>query len=343
MSFQNNAFQDNAFQIQVPSAGAAVVSIWMLLYAPPSLRVEPEADLARRADLQQLHRHRTTYQTVGQPHLTWPRASYRIEQELDSGRRADHGQLHLYRNQAVFGGGGAEYSTKVVLLAPDLRPPDSTQTLFAMRAPAPTVTAGAPWSVLFGPASLRLDPPTYEVKTDTQTLHLFRTTYQTVGQPWSLARPQPSYRLEPELDQARRADLQQLHRHRTSYQTVGQPWNALFTTPAPRLEPEAYTVRPTDQTPLYGRATTTPTVGAPWNLLWATTSLRLDAETYTVSTDLQAIHQFRWTQPFGGVGQPWSLLWPQPSYRLEAESYTVAPANPWGMFLQQPQVTPPRP
>lgn len=133
--------------------------------------------------------------------------------------RIDHAiKYRPFKNGAIYGMSATALPPQQVFVAAEpQRPADTSQALHALRSPpaAQPPTASTPRFVWV--ASYRLDAVELELRrADHDTLHRFRTSFQTVGQPWQMW--SKSRRVEDALPE----------------------W----------AQPQA-----TDQTPLYGRTT----------------------------------------------------------------------------------------
>lgn len=253
----------HAFRAAAPAAQLG--QPWQL-WQPSNRLLDPEFSI-QRANHDALHQFRETFQTVGQPWASiFQRTVPRLEPESFEVRRPDRESLHIFRvgYQTV----GQPWQTLFTVPAPRLEPesylvrPVDQTPLYGRTTPA-VVTAGAPWYLWQN--TPQLAAAEWEIRrSDHDLLHRYRTSFQTVGQPWRILFPQTQVRLEAEWV-VNRFDHGQLHLYRTGFQTVGQPWNLLWprTNADVRLEPESYRITPTDQTPLFGHTLTF--LAQPWN------------------------------------------------------------------------------
>ena len=153
--------------------------------------------------------------------------------------------------------------------------PDYAGLLFN-RGAAPSVQLGQPWNLLFW-NSIRFQEAEEDAgRRARPELHLYRPSYQTVGQSWYLLR-QAKETQQPEefSSQTVKSDL---HRYRTGYQTVGQSWR-LFTVPS-RFHEEV----PETRVPFRGYwASSGQVVPQPW-FIYQVPRYLVEAEAYEVRT-----------------------------------------------------------
>lgn len=259
-------------------AAAAPGAPWYL-WAPTIRQTEPEED-ARRADHSALHRYRTGYQTVGQPYITWSKPQQRTED--------------------------AEQ---------EIRQPAS---LFPFRQPAAVAsTAGAPWYLWETQSTWVGAEEDLPSQTSHARLHLYRTGFQTVGQPQFLLSWKTS---QPELPEAYevRAAPPDLHRYRQAYQTVGQGYRLWPKQQARFDEEDHQRTKPADLSP-YRQPAAVATVGAPW-YLWAPPIQRIEPEEDARRADHTALHRYR--VGYQTVGQSWQY-WIKPQQRVDEDAYAI--------------------
>jgi len=284
---------------------AAVIAGTMLLFPTKAASVEAEQDTAHRTDHQSLHRFRTNYQTVGQPWVAiYPKPSVRVEAETYQPTSAKPFPSQIVSATAV----GQPWS---MLWQKSGQPPAveqfqgvlSTSVVVTQQV---TLTAGQPWSLLWPAPSYRVEAEGYSVSNKSD-LNLFRTTYQTVGQPLSLVSwKSKNWDVASETYEVR-TPVPTVHAFRTTYQTVGQPWQAFTTPKAPRVEAESYEVRKTPY--FYQAANVVAQPGQPFSLLWLKTGQPPPVDTFMGMLSTSAVAEQHSITPASGPGQPFNLLY----------------------------------
>jgi hypothetical protein len=165
--------------------------------------------------------------------------------------------------------GGTTASQPWLLWPVSPRPPDLVDE---PRQAAPSLhlyrtgfqTVGQPWSLPYwGSTREQQVPEQYDYRSARPDLHLYRQAFQTVGQPLVLWGWVPERGVDPEPYEGR-SPAPTVHLWRVGYQTVGQPWFALQPPQAPRPEPEE---APTRRPVLYWQWSAL-VKAAPWSLLW---------------------------------------------------------------------------
>lgn len=252
---------------------------------------------------------------------------------------------------------------QVVLLDAALGPPrpNHSSALFFGRG-APTA-ATTPW-YLWRPAAtpVIVEPPAERV--DHTRLHLYRTGFQTVGQPWATWPPYRPNTVRAEEYTAPAASLD-LHRYRVGFQTVGQsPWLLGWRSNVPNIDSSYAT--PSAPPTLHQYRFGFQTVGQPWAMwpvyrtttsapddfrcpaydlfpfrqfapvapvssqalamwpLYRAPTLALEEYRRPAASDLFPFRQFAPSGPV--VGQPW-FIWPVYSMRIEPEALPVQPRH----------------
>lgn len=175
---------------------------------------------------------------AGQPFFLWQQ-SLRIDDPEVISWRADHTLLHRYRTgfQTV----GQPWQTWAKYKQPDFEPEQIrpvVSNLYAFRQFTPTQTAGQPWWMW---QSVKIEPIAETIQQPDQTaLHRFRTTYQTVGQPYSIWAKYKQPEFEPERFVSPQYELAP-YRQITITASPGQPW---YLWPWP---PVQVTIQPEEQ------------------------------------------------------------------------------------------------
>jgi len=188
--------------------------------------------------------------------------------------------------------------------------------LFAMfgRQAAAAVIAGTMLLFPTKAASVEAEQDTAH-RTDHQALHRFRTTYQTVGQPWVAIYPKPSVRVEAETYQPTTPKPFPSQIVQTS---TGQPWSMLWQKSG--QPPAVEQFQGVLSTSVVVTQQVTLTAGQPWSLLWPAPKYRVEAETFEVRSKSD-LNLFRTT--YQTVGQPWQAFTTPKAPRVEAETYEV--------------------
>ena len=185
---------------------------WYLWQSP---RAQPVEELSvPRTDHTLLHLYRQAFQTVGQPAWLFHWRSNRPDTSDPSWPPPDRSpDLHRYRQS--FQTVGQPWLTWPPYQAPRLEPEG-----FATKPTDQTILYGRTTPIVAQP-----------------------------GQPWFMWLPPPP-RLEAEGAPPQRSNHDALHLYRTRFQTVGQPWSMLWRpTQVPVFEPEAILRPPVDLTP----------------------------------------------------------------------------------------------
>lgn len=243
---------------------------------PRAPTVEVEQDTAQR-HYQLYQQAAVTVTAGGMPLPLMATSSPRLEAEQYEARTKTAGHFHLLQSQNTVGQPFALNFKPALRLEPDpyevrsapptihrFRPGYQTVGNFlnsalaykaslqveaeqdTARHPIPSYPAATQATVagqslpMLATSSLRLEPEQFEVRTPAPTLHVFRTGFQTVAQPFA-GNFKPATRVESESYEVRSAPPY-LHLFRTGFQTVGQPLLMLCSPRATRIAETEFSV-----------------------------------------------------------------------------------------------------
>lgn len=207
--------------------------------------------------------------------------------------------------------------TQVRLTAVEvIRQPNHSSPLFFGRSTA-TVVPGQPWYLWQSP---RQELSREEIAPRSHDgLHVYRTGFQTVGQPWALFFRQPYPAFEPEIIEPVQSELQPYRQTAPVVATAGQPF---FIWQAQRYGVEQdLDARPANHDGLHRFRVGYQTVGQTFALLLR--SPRVDFDPEWINPRQSDLYPFRQYPPAAAQpGQPW-YQWPPIKVTLEPEEFIV--------------------